>query len=258
MMLTLKAALLAVALFGGMIAFLEIGRRVGQWRAAQDPEGADKGIGAVDSAVFALFGLLLAFSFSGATARFDHRRDLILQEANAIGGAYLRIDLLPVEAQPALRSLFRHYVEARIARYQDYSDAEASREEYSLGVRLQGEIWKAAVAGVNASANPMLAGQILPALNAMADITTTRLVATQTHPPKIVFFMLFGLALVVSLLAGYGMSSSKTRQWLHVLAFSAAITVTIYVIMDVEYPRRGLIRIDAVDQLLVDVLDGMK
>ena len=60
-----------------------------------DPEGAHTGTGPVEGAVFALFGLLVAFSFSGAAERFDVRRQLIVEEANAIGTAYLRIDLTP-------------------------------------------------------------------------------------------------------------------------------------------------------------------
>jgi len=70
--------------------------------------------------------------------------------------------------------------------------------------------------------------------------------------------LLFGLGMAGSMLAGYGMALSGTRQLLHMLAFTLAITATVYVIMDLEYPRLGLIRIDAADQLLRDVLQGMK
>jgi hypothetical protein len=254
----MKFLLFAAAMFTGMIACLEIGRLVGKWRMAQEADDTDRGISAVDGAVFALFGLLLAFTFSGAASRFDHRRTLITQEANAIGTAYLRIDLLPAAAQPPLRELFREYVQARIDRYKQYANEAESRADYLRGIKLQGEIWRLAVEGVNAAPVPTVAAQLLPALNDMIDITTERLIATQTHPPKIIFFMLFGLAMVVSLLAGHGMSTSQNRQWLHVLAFATAITATVYVIIDVEYPRSGLIRIDPVDQLLVDVLETMK
>jgi hypothetical protein len=254
----LKFLFFATALFIGMIAFLELGRHIGKWRNQHDPYGADEGIKAVDAAVFALFGLLLAFTFSGAASRFDHRRELTTMEANAIGTAYLRIDLLPAQSQPALRKLFRQYVESRIARFQDYANEEASQADYRLGLKLQGDIWKLAVAAVKSADNPQVAQQILPALNDMIDISTTRLVATQTHPPNIIYIMLYGLGLVVAMLAGYGMSASHARQWLHVLAFSGAITMTIYVIMDIEHPRSGLIRVDAIDQLLVDALDSMK
>jgi len=255
---SLKFVTFALSLFIGMILFLELGRRIGQWRALNGPDREDRGISTVDGAVFALFGLLLAFTFSGAASRFDHRRDLITQEANAIGTAYLRIDLLPIDKQPAIRALFREYMEARLARYVTYANPYISQEEYNHGVKLQGNIWKLVLEGVNAATNPTVAAQIIPALNDMIDITTTRLVANETHPPKIIFVMLFGLGLTVSLLAGYGMSSIKTRPWLHVLAFSTAITATVYVTMDIEYPRSGLIRVDYVDQVLIDLLKSMK
>ena len=93
-----------------MLILLEVGRRIGARRLAEDPMGAAAGVGTVEGAVFALFGLLIAFTFSGAAARFDTRRQLIIEETNAIGTAYLRLDLLPVDAQPGLREKFRRYV----------------------------------------------------------------------------------------------------------------------------------------------------
>jgi hypothetical protein len=85
-------------------------------------------------------------------------------------------------------------------------------------------------------------------LNQMIDITTTRAMATLMHPPLVVFFMLGALALVSALLAGYSMAASGPRSWVHVLGFATVIAATVYVIVDMEYPRFGMIRVDAVDQ----------
>ena len=90
-------------------------------------EGARAGLGAVDGAVFALLGLMIAFTFSGAASRLEVRRQLIVQEANAIGTAYLRLDLLPPGAQPGLREDFRQYVDARLAVYSKLPDIEAAK-----------------------------------------------------------------------------------------------------------------------------------
>ena len=105
------ALLLVIGLFFGMLVLLEVGRRIGIRRLAKDPEGAEAGVGTVEGAVFALLGLLIAFTFSGAASRFDTRRQLIIEETNDIGTAYLRLDLLSAEAQPGLREKFRQYVE---------------------------------------------------------------------------------------------------------------------------------------------------
>ena len=85
-----------MALFLGMLV-LEVGWRIGARRLAEDPNGADAGVGAVEGAVFALLGLLIAFTFSEAASRFDTRRQLIVEETNDIGTAYLRLDLLPMK-----------------------------------------------------------------------------------------------------------------------------------------------------------------
>jgi hypothetical protein len=92
----------------------------------------------------------------------------------------------------------------------------------------------------------------------MIDITTTRLVATEMHPPSVVFYGLGLLVMATSLLAGYGMAESKKRSWMHMVVYAVIMAATLYVILDLEYPRFGLIRIDAADRLLVEVRNTMK
>jgi hypothetical protein len=243
----------------GMLLLLEIGRRIGTHRLLQDPEGARAGTGAIEGAVFALLGLLIAFTFSGAASRFDSRRALIIEETNAIGTAYLRLDLLPASAQLSLRDLFRQYVDARLEAYRKIPDLQAALAELDKATRLQGEIWSQAVAaGRIEGAPPPATMLLLPALNQMIDITTTRTMAVKTHPPVIIFVMLFGLALASALLAGHGMAGSKSRSWIHLLSFAAVMAVLIYVILDIEFPRLGLIRVDAFDQVLVELRESMK
>jgi hypothetical protein len=259
MTFTLISVFITMGLFFSMLLLLDIGRRVGVRRLANDPEGARTGTGTVDGAVFALLGLLIAFTFSGAASRFDARRALIVEEANNIGTAYLRLDLLPASAQPALRDSFRRYVESRLEVYRKLPDLEAVKVELARSTQLQGDIWSQAVAaGRLEGAPPAATILLLPALNQMIDITTTRTMATQMHPPVVIFVLLFGLALASALLAGYGMAGGKSRNWIHMLGFAAVMAVATNVILDIEYPRLGLIRVDAFDQVLVDVRDSMQ
>ncbi len=99
---------------------------------------------------------------------------------------------------------------------------------------------------------------MLPALNNMIDITTTRTMALQVHPPRIVYVLLFSLGLICSLLAGYRMSAGAHRSWLHILGFTVITMIIVYVMLDAEYPRYGLIRLETADQALVDVRAAMK
>src|SRR5271167_1749680 len=133
----------------GMVACLEIGRRLAARSAPE--EGGKEGLGVIDGAIFALLGLLVAFTFSGAAARFEDRRHLIVEEANDVGTAYLRVDLLPVEAQPEIRDLFRRYVNARLAIYQDVRDLDIVRSRVTKSQELQGEIWSKSVVAARQS-----------------------------------------------------------------------------------------------------------
>jgi hypothetical protein len=256
MHIALISTLLALGLFAGILVLQEVGWRIGVRRAAADAEGARAGLGAVEGAVFGLMGLMIAFTFSGAAGRFETRRQLIVEEANAIGTAYLRLDLLPAEAQPKLREQFRRYVDERLEVYRKLPDVVAAREALARSIALQGEIWAAAVDAVGGS--PQATMLLLPAINAMIDITTTRTVALQTHPPAVIYGMLGLIALACALLAGHGMAGARSRSWVHVVGFAAILTLTFYVILDLEHPRVGLIRIDAVDQVLVDVRQSMR
>ena len=249
----------AAALFIGMLVCLEIGRRLGIRRLAADPEGAMAGLGAVEGAVFGLYGLLIAFTFSGAPSRLDTRRQLIAQEANAIGTAYLRLDLLASESQPALRELFRKYLDSRLEVYRKLPDIEAAVAELSRSTKLQEEIWARATAASRLPAgHPDAAKLLLPAINEMIDITTTRTMAARIHPPLIIFGLLFVLALLCSVLAGFGMAGCKNRSWLHILSFAAITVISVYVILDIEYPRAGFIRLNAYDQVLAELAETMK
>ena len=242
-----------------MLVVAEIGRRVGVAKLARDPEGLPKGVGAMEGAVFALLGLLLAFSFSGAASRFEDRRHLITTEVNDIGTAYLRIDLLPADARPAMRDLFRRYVDARLATYRNPEDRAATKASLAEDIALQEEIWtRAAKEALRPEAPTQAAMLLLPALNEMIDITTTRLMATRNHPPPVIFFLLVGISLISALLVGYGAAVNKGRSWLHTLVFAVVLSLTTYVIIDLEFPRLGFIRVDAADQALVELRESMR
>lgn len=250
--------LFSVLLFVGMLILLEVGRRLGVRRRSRESEGERGSLGTVEGAVFALFGLLMAFTFSGAASRFNEKRMLIAEEANTIGTAYLRLHLVP-EAEPKLQQLFRRYVESRLETYRRMPNNKAASLEMANSKAIQDEIWAESVVATRlGTSHPAAAWLLLPALNSMIDIATTRTMALQLHPPRIIYVLLFALGLICSLLAGYRMASGQYRSWMHILGFTVITVIIVYVILDVEYPRAGLIRIQSADQVLVDVRANMK
>jgi len=246
-----------VAFFAALLALLALGRRLARRRACDDP-GATPGVGVgvADGAVFALIGLLIAFSFSGAATRFDQRRELIVAEANAVGTAWLRLDLLDAASRAALREDFRRYVDARLAAYRAAADERAALALLDAAGKVQGEIWTRAVAASEGSQSARML--LLPALNEMFDIATARTNATRTHPPPVILGLLVAFPLLGALLAGYGMVGLDRRTWLHAIVLAGTAALAVYVILDLEYPRTGLIVVEEFDRVLIELRKTME
>lgn len=237
--------------FGVIILCMEIGRLIGRGK------GEAAGASTVNGAIFAIFGLILALSFSGAASRFDERRDLIVQEANSVGTAVLRIDLLPADAQPLLRDKFTQYVDARIAAYAASGDPTAFRAGLNRANAISLDIWNLSVAAASRpDAAPAANMLLLPAINEMIDLSSSRAFMTLKHPPIIIRFMMIALAMGAALLSGIGFGTSGSGGRLHELAFALVITATIFITVDLEYPLTGFIRIDDFSNAVVNFSRG--
>jgi hypothetical protein len=245
------------ALLAALIVCLEAGRRAGRQAFGRDDHARPAGLSTVEGVTFGLLGLLLALTFSGAAGRLDTRRQQIVDEANAIGTAWLRLDVLSAAAQPSLREAFRRYTDSRVAVYRTFSTSglEAVRPEVARSSSLQQEIWTHAVAACREV--PSATVVVLPAINAMFDIAATRVAATQMHPPTIVYVVLALISLVCGFLAGYEMGATEVPSRTHMFVLALILSFTFYVILDFEYPRLGLIRIDDFDKLIVQVRASM-
>jgi len=252
-------AVAGFCVFLGILVLLAAGRWLGRRVIDKHGGSGPSTIGSLEAAVFALLGLLIAFTFSGALQRFDARRAQVVDEANAVGTAWARLDLLPPAAQPPVRAAMRAYVDSRVATYQKIEDLPAARKEAERSLELQGTLWAAAVTALrHPDTRPGTEILVAPALNEVFNFTTIRFTAMQMHPPTIIFVMLVGLALVSALLAGFQSAGERKPDWLHRIAFGGIIALTVYVIFEVEYPRSGFVRIDAIDQVLVNARDQLK
>lgn len=215
-----------------MLLFYVMGWWLGFRHFNNDAETDGKSnAGTIEAAIFTLFGLLIAFTFSGAASRFDDHRHLIAEETNVIGTAYLRLDIVDADARAELQALFRRYTDSRLEYYRRLPDVEAAQHEWNNSMALQNTIWKQAVAACRTQTVSSACVVLLPALNAMIDITTTRKMAMMMHPPKIIFVLLF--------------------------VFATMTVIAVYVIADIEYPRFGVIRVDAADQILIELRESM-
>jgi hypothetical protein len=246
-----------LGLFLAITLCLRFGWQVGRRRLKDLGEGANEGLGAIDGAVFGLMGLLLAFTFTGAASRFDERRALIVQETNAIGTAWLRLDLLPPEPREQARDLFRRYLDQRLDTYKDTSDRDRINKSLAATAALQGEIWNLVMTQWREGGSMPLVTSLVPALNEMFDVATSRLLATRQHPHPVIYGMLLGLVLVTAFLLGFSQGKVANQSKVHLLGFAVITAVALYIIFDLEHPRLGLIRVDSFDQALVELRASM-
>lgn len=236
-----------------LLAANEAGFRLGLRHLHLDGKDADRGLGVIEGAVFALLGLLIAFTFSNAGSRFETRRLLISEEANAISTSYLRLDLLGPELSAPIRPRYREYLEHRISESGRGDLDPAQPQALQETEKLQADIWTAVVSALQQRGQPALAAPVLGPLNDMIDITTTRRMAAIVHPPAIVFLALALVATLATFLAGHARGVSGRRSPLHTAVFVLVIGGTIYSIIEMEYPRIGFVTIKEADVVLADL-----
>jgi hypothetical protein len=253
----LSNLLVSIGLVGAMIGLAHLGRRVGaRHLASAGPE--DQGLGLIETGIVTLFGFLVALVFSAAVIRFQERRTLILQEAQITSTAYSRLDLLPEAPRRELQALFRAYVQARLEAYRDIKSIEALETELAAAERIGSDIWRRAAAAGRDRESAHFAVVVLPPINEMLDVATARRAALRVHPPAPIYVLLLVLAALSAYLSGFPMARGKRLSWSHVIAFAAATGLMIFLTLDIENPRFGLIRVDDSDRLLRAVLDAMR
>ena len=156
-----------------------------------------------------------------------------------------------------MRASFKKYVDARIAAYSRFSDADSFRAGLVRANLISQDIWAQAVAaGKRPDATPALNMLMLPALNEMIDLTTTRAAMSLMHPPLAIRYMLIALALVAALLGGIGLGKARQQRLVYEVAFASFMTLTIFITLDLEYPRTGLIRVDNFETAIVNFSRG--
>jgi hypothetical protein len=242
----------ALGLGAAMLVMIEAGRKLGKRQVDRHGTGARSGVGVVDSVVFSLLGLLIGFAFSGAAARFDSRRSLIVEQVGAISTAWMRLDLLQDDREDAARKAFRHYMDALLQSYAHAPGTPGALRAIQDAEGAQNEIWRGSVAASLSPGGDPARIALLPALNEMFDAVETERLTAMIHPPLLIYFMIGGTALAAALFAGYAMASGQTRNWLHSIGAAVTIALAVFVILELESPRLGLIRVDAIDRALVE------
>jgi hypothetical protein len=242
-----------VSLFLGMLLFVYLGNRLSVYQTEKHPHKKFFRNKIIEGSIFALMGLLIAFTFSGARERFDVRRALVIDEANAIKTAYLRLDLLSEPIRSSVKKTLKDYLNIRLAIYKKMPHINETLIELQESEKLQRDIWNLSVNHCYHESNSAACIVLLPALNKMIDIANARFESTKIHPPPVIIMTLIILALISAILAGYNISEKSSWPTLHIWVYAAIISFTIFIIINLEYTQFGFIPISYFNDVLVDI-----
>jgi hypothetical protein len=215
-------------------------RRFAASFSEEGDETSDKGM--LVSAVLGLLALLIAFTFSLSLSRYDDRREMIVEEANAIGTAEMRVRLLPAPNDALLSRLLQDYARTRLAYGQADVTAKPALEGRSVAQRNQ--IQGAALSALAPEARTPMATLVAPSINAVLDIGAEREALNSARIPGTILVILIAYNLLTAVVLGFALTGKRARQRPATIALFASLTLTIAMIMDLDRPQRGSIRVD--------------
>jgi flagellar basal body-associated protein FliL len=252
----LGLGLLLVISIGGFLLATEAGFLLGRRSQSTTDEHSRSQIYTIQGAVLGLLALLLGFTFAMAMSRYDTRKQLVLEESNAIGTTFLRAQLLPESPRKEVSNLLRRYVEVRLDFYHAGNNQKLLREVRDKTERLQNQLWAYGAAVGAKDPRAVTTGLFLQSLNETIDLNATRITAMENHVPEITLVLLYFVAVMATGLIGYGCGLSGIRNFFVTIISSVLIGAVIMVIIDLDRPRHGLIRIS--QQRMIDLRDNLK
>ena len=230
----------------------EVGYRLGLVRERARTHEKEAPVGAMVAATLALLAFLLAFTFGLGANLFQMKREVLLDEANAIGTAYLRADFLPGTQQRAVRELQREYVDVRLAAA-DSGDVESaikrSEEIHTL-------LWTEASASVSANPSSIAVGLFVQALNEVIDLHAKRvMIALRSRIPPTIWITLYSIAFFAFGTMGYHSGLAATNRSFALLAVAIIFSAVIWLIRDLDTAQEGTLRVS--QQTMIDLRNSM-
>jgi len=232
---------------------IESGYRLGKWRHVHTLEEKDAPVGAMVGAILGLLAFMLAFTFSLAASRFEARRQVVLEEANAIGTTFLRARFLPKPQRDEVEKLLREYVDVRIQGVKEGRIAKViSRSE-----ELHALLWSQATESAEKNPGSIMTGLFIQSLNEVIDLHAKRvLVGVRSRIPTSIWIGLFTLAFIGMASMGYQAGLSATRRSPAMLLMVLAFAGVLFLIADLDRGQEGFLSVS--QEAMTDVQRSMQ
>lgn len=236
---------ISAMLFVTIVVFNEVGFRIGGYVQSHTDNEVKTLTGSIQASVLGLLALLLGFTFSMSMQRFDNRSMALIEEANAISTAMLRVQLLPEEYKNEADQLFREYIDLRVAiGHLDLTKTE-ERNAYNQKIaKLQKDLWSLAISATNSDPRPVTTGVFVKSLNDVIDAQGKRNALLQMHVPEVVLILLFIVFISSGGIMGYSAGLSGKKMIAPIVLVSVLITLIVFIIIDLDRPKRGVIQVN--------------
>ncbi len=242
-------------LFLLIILFNEIGFRMGRFVQANTDDEVKSLTGSIQGSILGLLALLLGFTFSMSMQRFDQRSHALIDEANAIGTALLRVQLLPMQYQGDAEKLIKQYIDLRVeVTHIDLTKHEARKAYNNKVSALQNKLWALSILAANEDPRAVTTGAFLNALTEVIDSQGKRNAILQMHVPEVVLILLFIVFIASGGILGYSSGLSGKRIVAPAILVSFLIALIVFIIIDLDRPKRGLIQVNK--QILLELQEG--
>lgn len=251
-----NTGLIAGVLLLSMALAIELGHRLGLRSKGATNEATRAHISGIQSSILGILALLLGFTFSLSLQRFDSRSEAVVEEANAIGTAYLRVQLLPAAMRTEVRALLRDYLDLRVqASVLTAVDRTERQDLLAKAGRAQNALWGYAVQALEVDPNAYAPTLFAESVNQLIDNFGKRDAALSRHVPEVVLLLLYGTFLMTGAIVGFSTGIAGHRPSMVSYVLVALIVVLVFIILDLDRPRRGLIEVS--QKSLLDLQSGI-
>jgi hypothetical protein len=251
-----SSVLIAALLFVSMTIVIELGFRIGRRSHNVIDDSSKDHVTTIQASLLGVLALLLGFTFSISLQRYDTRSQAVVDEANAVGTAYLRAQLLPDAVRADVLATLRRYLDERIrAGAINLTDERDRLPLLAAANDTFTQLWTQARQAAAIDPNPVTTGLYIQALNDMIDAFGRRDAALNRHVPEVVLFLVYGTFLMTGTIVGYasGLRGHRASFVTHVMV--TLIVLLVFIIIDLDRPRRGLIQVN--QDSMLELRDAM-
>lgn len=244
-MYTQNSLLIITILFISLVLAIEVGYRLGRRRHPRSNDASKSHIQAIQTSLLGVLALLLGFTFSLSLQRYDSRNAAVVDESVAIGAAYLRSQLLPDSVRRDVQTLLADYIDVRVAESTvSLADPKDRLILLAQATESQHKLWRYAMQAITEDDRPATTGLFIQSLNDLINSYEKRNAALDRHIPEIVLFLLYGAFIMTWGIVGYtsGVAGHRTSFAAYIMLL--LIVLLVFVIIDLDRPRRGLIEIN--------------